>query len=99
MADTALYDSAARLYAGAASLEDRARLRIGTALAARTALAAADRAIAAVGGSLLPQGGPLERGFRDIHAMASHFLLQLDPSAEAYGRLLLDLPAPAGARL
>jgi 3-hydroxy-9,10-secoandrosta-1,3,5(10)-triene-9,17-dione monooxygenase len=99
MAETALYDAAARLYAGAVTLEDRAALRATTALAARTALAAADRAVAAVAGSLLPQGGPLERGFRDIHAMASHFLLQPDPSNEAYGRLLLNLAAPAGARI
>ncbi len=100
LAEMGLYENAARLYAGGdIDLNERARIRVQTVTAARTALSAANRAIGAVGGSLLPQGGPLERGFRDIHAMASHFLLQLDPSAEAYGRLLLGLPPPAGARL
>jgi 3-hydroxy-9,10-secoandrosta-1,3,5(10)-triene-9,17-dione monooxygenase len=53
----------------------------------------------AVGGSLLPTGSPLERAFRDIHAMASHFLLQPEPAAELHGRALLGLDLPAGARI
>jgi 3-hydroxy-9,10-secoandrosta-1,3,5(10)-triene-9,17-dione monooxygenase len=100
MAEAVLYDNAARLYAGDyVGLDERARLRAITAVAARTALAAADRAVATAGGGLLPLGGSLERGFRDIHAMASHYLLRPDPSTEAYGCLLLDLPPPEGARL
>ena len=100
IAETALHADAARLYAGGPiDLAERARLRAGTAAAAGLALAAADRAVAAVGGALLPQGSALERGFRDIHAMASHFLVQRDSTAAAYGCLLLDLPAPPGARL
>lgn len=100
MAEIALYDNAARLHAGGAvDMGERARLRAATVVAADTALAAAKRAVAAVGGGLLPEGSPLERGFRDIHAMASHFLLQRDPSTEAYGCQLLDLAPPPGARL
>jgi len=100
MAETSLYSNSAHLYAaGNPSLDERARLRASTVVAARAALAAADRAAAAAGGGLLPQGSALERGFRDIHAMASHFLLQPDISTEAHGCLLLDLPPPEGARL
>lgn len=100
MAEAALFVAAASLYDGGnVDLDERARLRGCTVVAARGALASADRAVAAVGGSLLPQGSAMERGFRDIHAMASHFLLQLDPSAEAYGRLLLGLPPLPGSRL
>lgn len=100
MAETALYENSARLYAaGIPDLVERARIRAATVVAARTALAAADRAASAAGGALLRQGTALERGFRDIHAMASHFLVQPDISAEAHGRLLLDLPPPDAARL
>lgn len=81
------------------TLDQRARYRIDAALISRTALAAADRMFNAVGGSLLPSGAPLERCFRDIHAMASHFLLQPEPAAELYGRVLLGLDLPQGARV
>jgi 3-hydroxy-9,10-secoandrosta-1,3,5(10)-triene-9,17-dione monooxygenase len=81
------------------TLEQRARYRMDAALISRTALAAADRMFNAVGGSLLPSGAPLERCFRDIHAMASHFLLQPEPAGELYGRVLLGLDLPQGARV
>lgn len=92
-----MYDTAA---AGAAfAVETRARYRMDAALISRTALAAADRLFNAIGGSLLPTGTPLERYFRDIHAMASHFLLQPEPAGELYGRALLGLDLPPGARI
>jgi hypothetical protein len=47
----------------------------------------------------LPEGTRIERLFRDIHAMSSHFLLQPEPIAEAYGRLLLGLELAPGTRL
>lgn len=81
------------------TMEQRARYRIDAALISRTALAAADRMFNVIGGALLPTGSPLERAFRDIHAMASHFLLQPEPAAELHGRALLGLPLPAGARI
>lgn len=92
-----MYDTAA---AGRTfTTEQRARYRMDAALVSRTALAAADRLFNAVGGSLLPTGAPLERCFRDIHAMASHFLLQPGPAGELYGRTLLGLDLPQGARI
>ncbi|MFX3680542.1 MAG: acyl-CoA dehydrogenase family protein [Hyphomicrobiales bacterium] len=81
------------------SLEDRALLRMKIAIAARKGLSVAQELFAGVGGSLLPEGTRIERQFRDLHAMSSHFLLQPDPIGEAYGRLLLGLDLPAGARL
>jgi 3-hydroxy-9,10-secoandrosta-1,3,5(10)-triene-9,17-dione monooxygenase len=84
---------------GSFTTEQRTRYRMDAALISRTALTAADRMFNAVGGSLLPTGSPLERGFRDIHAMASHYLLQPEPAAELHGRALLGLDLPPGARI
>ncbi|TPK91502.1 acyl-CoA dehydrogenase family protein [Mesorhizobium sp. B2-4-17] len=81
------------------SLEDRGAARMRIAVATRLALAEAQRMFAALGGSILPTGTRVERLFRDIHAMSSHLLLQPEPVGEAYGRLLLGLELPAGARL
>lgn len=78
---------------------DRGEVRMRIAVASRIALAEAQAMFAAVGGSLLPMGTRIERLFRDIHAMSSHFLLQPDSIGEAYGRLLLGLELPPGARL
>ena len=83
----------------ALSLEQRASLRMKYALASRTALQACQRLFASLGGSLLPAGTRIERQFRDLHAMCSHFLLQPEPIGEAYGRLMLGLELPPNARL
>ncbi|WP_165978880.1 acyl-CoA dehydrogenase family protein [Antarcticimicrobium luteum] len=81
------------------SLKDRAMFRMRLAASTSLALREAQKVFRSVGGSLLPSGSPLERLFRDIHAMSSHFLLQEDPIGEAFGRLLLDLDLPKNARL
>ncbi len=79
--------------------EVRAAARMKMALASRMALHSAQDMFAALGGSLLVSGSKIERLFRDVHAMSSHFLLQPNPIGEAYGRLLLGLPLPPNARL
>jgi alkylation response protein AidB-like acyl-CoA dehydrogenase len=79
--------------------EERGGIRMRLAILSRVALAAAQRMFSALGGSLLPTGSRAERLFRDLHAMSSHFLLQPDAVGEAYGRLLLGLDLPPGARL
>lgn len=79
--------------------EVRAAARMKMALASRMALHSAQDMFAALGGSLLVSGSRIERLFRDVHAMSSHFLLQPNPIGEAYGRLLLGLPLPPNARL
>jgi 3-hydroxy-9,10-secoandrosta-1,3,5(10)-triene-9,17-dione monooxygenase len=84
---------------GALTLEERGLSRTKVAIASRQALTSAQRLFASLGGSLLPEGTRIERLFRDIHAMSSHFLLQPEPISEAYGRLLLGLELAPGTRL
>ncbi|GIQ76842.1 acyl-CoA dehydrogenase family protein [Bradyrhizobium sp. RD5-C2] len=81
------------------SHEERGLSRTKVAIASRQALSSAQRLFAALGGSLLPEGTRIERLFRDVHAMSSHFLLQPEPISEAYGRLLLGLELAPGTRL
>jgi len=51
------------------------------------------------GGRALYESHPLQRHFRDIHAMTQHVAMDLDRAGETYGRLLLQNPALAlGAR-
>lgn len=80
------------------TLEQRARYRMDGATICDVALEAGDALVRNLGGSLLPVG-PVERYFRDLHAMASHFLMQANPSGELYGRVLLGLELPPNARL
>ncbi len=80
------------------TVEQRTRYRTSGATICDTALAAGNDLVRNLGGSLLPLG-PVERYFRDLHSMASHFLMQANPSAELYGRALLGLPLPPNARI
>ncbi len=79
--------------------KQKAAIRMRLAIAARLALTSAQKMFSAMGGSLLPHGSRAERLFRDLHAMSTHFLLQPEAIGEAYGRLLLGLELPPGARL
>jgi alkylation response protein AidB-like acyl-CoA dehydrogenase len=73
------------------SLETQARHRADAAIIARTALAAADSLVRALGGSVFRMGHPIERLFRDIHAVATHFRVQPEPACELYGKVLLEV--------
>jgi 3-hydroxy-9,10-secoandrosta-1,3,5(10)-triene-9,17-dione monooxygenase len=84
---------------GTPNPEERAAIRMRIAVSSRLALDAAQKMFAAMGGSLLPANSRAERLFRDFHAMSSHLLLQPESIGEAYGRLLLGLELPPGARL
>lgn len=81
------------------NLETRALIRMKIAVSSRLALSTAQGLLAEVGGSLLQQGSRIERAFRDIHAMSSHFLLQPAHIGEAFGRLAMGLSLPPGARI
>jgi alkylation response protein AidB-like acyl-CoA dehydrogenase len=81
------------------TLPERAALRSRIAVCARQALTVCQTVFAAVGGTILPAPSRLERGLRDIHGMASHFLLQPDQIGEINGRALLGLDLPPSARL
>jgi len=80
------------------SEEQRTRYRTDGAMISDLALVATDALSRSLGGSLLPNG-PIERCFRDVHSMASHFLMQINPAAELLGRKLVDLPLPPNARI
>src|SRR5690554_3542539 len=77
---------------------DRAKYRANAAVLSEEVMQAVNIMIRNIGGSLLPNG-PIERCFRDIHSMASHFLLQTNHAAELFGRSLLGLSLPANARI
>ncbi|HEX7235628.1 MAG TPA: acyl-CoA dehydrogenase family protein [Gammaproteobacteria bacterium] len=51
---------------------------------------AAVRLFRGSGGKVLYEDNPLQRHFRDIHAMTQHVAMDLDRAAETYGRLLLQ---------
>lgn len=91
-----MYDRAAAGYQF--TPEDRTRYRTDGATISDTALAAADILVRNLGGSLLPNG-PIERCFRDLRSMSSHFLLQTNHSAELFGRALLGMELPPNARI
>ncbi|MCG7625153.1 acyl-CoA dehydrogenase family protein [Epibacterium sp. Ofav1-8] len=88
-----------KCYSGGPSRELRAEVRSRIAATSAAVLNDAQGIFRSVGGSLLPSNTRMQRLFRDLHAMSSHFLLQKEPIGELYGRLLLDLDLPAGARL
>jgi alkylation response protein AidB-like acyl-CoA dehydrogenase len=73
------------------SLETQARHRADAAIIARTALAAADSLVRALGGSVFRAGHPIERSFRDIHVVATHFRVQPEPACELYGKVLMEV--------
>lgn len=54
------------------SLLDRARMRTASSYAVTSATAVVDTAYQLAGGSALYDGSPLQRRFRDIHAIAQH---------------------------
>jgi alkylation response protein AidB-like acyl-CoA dehydrogenase len=89
-ADARLRATRALLYAAAAEAwatalardpftpEHRARIRASGVWATNTAAAVVDMAYRAGGGSSLYRSSPLQRRFRDVHALTQHFLVKLD---------------------
>jgi indole-3-acetate monooxygenase len=65
--------------AGAAfTPKQRVRMRSATTWAATTAASVVDMAYHAGGGSSIYAANPLQRRFRDVHAITQHFLVKLD---------------------
>ena len=75
------------------SLETQARHRADAAIIARTALVAVDSLVSVLGGSVFCAGHPIERLFRDIHVVATHYRVQPEPACELYGKVLLGVEA------
>jgi 3-hydroxy-9,10-secoandrosta-1,3,5(10)-triene-9,17-dione monooxygenase len=72
-------------------LAERARVRMDSAEAARQCLEAVDLLHLASGGSGIAEGNPLQRAWRDLHALNMHGLLNLETNREMYGRIVLGL--------
>ena len=53
---------------------------------------AVDALFGAAGAAALLDTSPLQRAFRDIHAMSAHAILNSDIAGQIYGRNLLGLP-------
>jgi len=76
---------------GELSVEIQARHRADAAVISRSALAAAERLLCALGGSILIAEHPTARALRDIYSVATHWRVQPEPACELYGRVLLGL--------
>ncbi len=70
---------------------DRTRLQLQMSQAVETAAEAVDRLFVAGGTSAMQDGEPLQRAFRDISALRTHYLLDGERTAESYGRQVFGL--------
>jgi len=69
----------------------RARVRMDCAWAVRLCMDAVEVLYLASGGSGISEGNPIQRCWRDLHAVNMHGLLNLQTNQEMYGRVLLGL--------
>jgi 3-hydroxy-9,10-secoandrosta-1,3,5(10)-triene-9,17-dione monooxygenase len=89
----AVDDIAAAADAGATMAPvERARIRMDCAHAVRQCLEAVDTLFLACGGSGLAESNPIQRAWRDLHAINMHGALALEVNQEMFGRMLLGLP-------
>jgi alkylation response protein AidB-like acyl-CoA dehydrogenase len=90
-----LFDSLNRLWGmvsttGDAPMEERAHVRLAASHAVASAVQAVDLLYIGAGGSSLYTSCPLERAFRDVHAITQH--IGVHPRVmETTGRVLLGL--------
>ena len=73
-------------------LRSRARLRMDAACAVRQCMEAVGILMLASGGAGIATGNPVQRAWRDLHAINLHGLLNLQTNLEMYGRIVLGLP-------
>ena len=69
------------------------RYRRDTAYATNLCVEAVDMIVAGTGAQALYLENPLQRQFRDIHAVAAHIAFSMDAAASAYGRAALGIDA------
>jgi alkylation response protein AidB-like acyl-CoA dehydrogenase len=69
--------------------ETRVRYRLNVGYAAKLCVQAVERLLPIVGGRGLELGNPLQRAWRDVHAVAQHIALTWDVQALNYGAVRL----------
>jgi 3-hydroxy-9,10-secoandrosta-1,3,5(10)-triene-9,17-dione monooxygenase len=67
------------------------RYRRDTAFATNLCIEAVDMIAAGTGAQALYLNNPLQRHFRDIHAVAAHIAFSMDAATSAYGRVVLGI--------
>jgi len=72
-------------------LADRTKLQVAMIEAVGIATQAVDILFTAGGTSAMNDGEPLQRAFRDINAIRTHYLFDMDRVSENFGRMLFDL--------
>ena len=73
-------------------LERRTRCRWDAANAVATGVHAVDRLFAASGGRAIFLDNPIQRAFRDVHAMRAHAINNPEKAAQVFGRSEFGLP-------
>lgn len=84
-----IHDAADR--GGRMTKDARSRVRMDCGYAVRLCLEAVEDIFLACGGSGLAEKSPIQRAWRDVHAMSEHATLQFRTNAEIRGRTLLGL--------
>ncbi len=75
--------------------EERATVMRDRAFVMKLCKQSCDRLVAMMGAQGLFDSNPVQRAFRDLHAMATQFGVQWDLNMAPYGRLALGLPSGA----
>ncbi len=73
------------------SYEERARVRMDTGYAAKTAREAMDILLSAHGASSFAESSPLQRMWRDLETCSRHAVVHPEISAEVYGKALVGI--------
>jgi len=74
------------------SLEQRVINRRDWTYAMRQLVAAADKLMQAAGAHGILDASPIQRAWRDVHAISSHVTMNFEAAAENYGRIALGHP-------
>jgi 3-hydroxy-9,10-secoandrosta-1,3,5(10)-triene-9,17-dione monooxygenase len=73
------------------SVDARATLRMRAATITKLACDAVNDIMHGAGGNSFRNEAPLQRFFRDVNVLRTHAILDIEPSSELYGRILLGM--------
>jgi 3-hydroxy-9,10-secoandrosta-1,3,5(10)-triene-9,17-dione monooxygenase len=73
------------------SVDARAALRMRAATITKLACDAVNDIMHGAGGNSFRNDAPLQRFFRDVNVLRTHAILDVEPSSEIYGRILLGM--------